>query len=280
MDYHADRFEDLSAMAYVDRQLAAVLPVAVDRESGLASSHGGLTFGGPVFRRDLRGEVALAAIDAMLDGLRAWGARELEVRLLPQFLLSYPSAETDYALWRRDFSLVRRDLSSVVPLAQRIDLNSSKKQAVAKAMKAGLTVGEGSMEAFHALLAEVLGWRHGVTPVHTCEELALLKDRFPEQILLRAVEQDGEMFAGVLVYRYPTAWHTQYMAASHDGRRLGALDLILSRLLDEAAEAGADWLSFGTSTTAEGRQLNKGLLWQKESFGARSVTHDFMRGTL
>jgi hypothetical protein len=216
----------------------------------------------------------------MLDGLRAWGARELEVRLLPQFLLSYPSAETDYALWRRDFSLVRRDLSSVVPLSQRIELNSSKKQAVAKAVKAGLTVGEGSMEAFHVLLAEVLGWRHGVTPVHTCEELALLQDRFPEQILLRTVEKDGEMLAGALVYRYPTSWHTQYMAASQDGRRLGALDLILSRLLDEAADAGAAWLSFGTSTTAQGRQLNKGLLWQKESFGARSVTHDFMRGAL
>jgi RimJ/RimL family protein N-acetyltransferase len=280
MDYHADRFEDLSAMAYVDGQLAAVLPVSIDRESGLASSHGGLTFGGPLFRKDLRGDVALGVLDAMLDGLRAWGARELEVRLLPQFLASYPSAEADYGLWRRGFTLARRDLSSIVPLAERIELNSSKKQAVAKAVKAGLAVGDRSIEAFHALLAEVLGWRHGVTPFHTCEELQLLRQRFPDEIVLRTVEQDGEMLAGVLVYRYPNAWHTQYMAASLDGRRVGALDLIVVQLIEEAAAAGVEWLSFGTSTTAQGRELNKGLLWQKESFGARSVTHDFMRGTL
>ena len=48
----------------------------------------------------------------------------------------------------------------------------------------------------------------------------------------------------------------------------------------EATDAGASWLSFGTSTTDNGRTLNEGLLWQKESFGARSVTHDFLRGTL
>jgi hypothetical protein len=280
MDYHSDRFEDSSAMAYVDGQLAAVMPVSIDRESGLATSHGGLTFGGPVFRKDSRGEVALGAIDAMLDALGAWGAGELEVRLLPQFLASYPSAETDYALWRRGFTLVRRDLSSILPLAGRFDLNSSKKQAVAKAAKAGLAVGEGSTAAFHALLAEVLGWRHGVTPVHTCEELQLLRDRFPGEMLLRTVEKDGETIAGVLVFRYPTAWHTQYMAASPEGRRVGALDLIVATLIDEAAAAGAAWFSFGTSTTGQGRELNEGLLWQKESFGARSVTHDFMRGTL
>lgn len=280
MDYHADRFEDLSAMAYVDGRLAAVLPASIDRETGIASSHGGLTFGGAVFRKDLRGELALEAVDAMLDALRAWGAKELEVRLLPQFLASYPSAEADYALWRRGFSLVRRDLSSVVPLAGSIGLNSSKKQAVAKALKAGLSVGEMSMKAFHDLLAEVLGWRHGVAPVHTCEELELLRSRFPDKLFLRTVEQDGQLLAGVLVYRYPTAWHTQYMAASQEGRNTGALDLIVASLIDEAREAGATRLSFGTSTTGQGRELNEGLLWQKESFGARSVTHDFMRGTL
>lgn len=280
MDYHSDRFADMSAMAYVDGQLAAVLPASFDGETGLASSHGGLTFGGVVFRQDLRGDVALQLIDVMLGGLRAWGARELEVRLLPAFLAAYPSAEVDYALWRRGFALVRRDLSSVAPLTGRLPLNSSKKQAIAKAEKAGLAVGEGSLAGFHALLAEVLGWRHGVIPVHSLDELELLRSRFPDEILLRTVERDGEMLAGVLAFRYPTAWHTQYMAASAEGRRLGALDLIVARLLDEAKADGAAWFSFGTSTTGQGRELNQGLLWQKESFGARSVTHDFLRGTL
>lgn len=279
MDYHADRFEDLSVMAYIEGQVAAVMPVSIDRETGLASSHGGLTFGGPVFHKDLRGEPALEAIDAMLDGLRSWGAKELEVRLIPQFLASYPSAESDFALWRRGFALVRRDLSSVLPLVHPLPLNGMRRRSVAKAEKAGLEA-SGSLGAFYRLLAAVLEARHGVAPVHTLDELELLQAAFPNRIMLRGVERDGEMLAGVLVYRYPTAWHTQYIAASDQGRTVGALDLLIAGLIDEARSEGATWLSFGTSTTAQGRQLNKGLLWQKESFGARSVTHDFMRGTL
>ena len=279
MDYHADRFADLSALALIDGQAAALLPASIDRATGLATSHGGLTFGGVVVRRDLRGDVAIGTVDALLDGLAEWGARQLEVRLLPHFLASYPSAEVDYALWRRGFAMTRRDLSSVLPLRDPLVLNSSKKQAIAKAVKAGLKVGGGTLAGFHALLGDVLG-RHGAVPVHRLDELEDLTRKFPRDILLRGVERDGVMLAGVLVFRYPTAWHTQYMAASDHGRKLGALDLIVASLIDEARGAGAAWLSFGTSTIDQGRSLNEGLLWQKESYGARSVTHDFMRGTL
>jgi hypothetical protein len=285
MDYHRERFDDMSLIARIDGRAAALLPASFDAERALATSHGGLTFGGVLLRRDLRGPVALEAIDAMLDALRGFGARELEVRLLPAFLADYPSGEVDYALWRRGFALVRRDLSTAIPLGRApfgrtTPFNSSKRQAIAKARKIGLEVGNGSLDRFHALLEQVLGERHGAPPVHSAADLKLLTGRFPEQILLRAAEQDGEMLAGVLVYRYPTAWHTQYMATSIDGRNRGALDLIIATLIDEAREAGAGWLSFGASTTNGGRDLNEGLLWQKESFGGRSVTHDFMRGTL
>ncbi len=280
MEYHADRFEDCSALAMVDGQVIAALPASIDRSSGHATSHGGLTFGGVVVKRDLRSEVAIAAVDALLDALRGWGAKALEVRVLPQFLANYPSADIDYALWRRGFALVRRDLSSALPLDEMLPLNTSKRQAVGKARKAGLTVGGGALRDFHRLLEGVLSERHGTNPVHTLAELEHLAAAFPDAIKLRAVERDGEMLAGVLVFKYATAWHTQYMAASDEGRKTGALDLIVTSLVDEARAAGAKWLSFGTSTTEAGRTLNEGLLWQKESFGARSVTHDFMRGTL
>lgn len=280
MDYHRDRFEDLSAIAFVDGQPAAALPASIDRETQVATSHGGLTFGGVVLAHELRGSVAIRVINAMLDAIKSWGAEELEVRMLPSFLASYPSGEVDYALWRRGFSLVRRDLSTIIPLAKALPLNTSKRQAVAKAQKAGLKVVAGSPVSFHALLSEVLGWRHSVTPVHSAEELRLLANRFPQQILVRTVERDGIMLAGVLVYCYPTAWHTQYMAASLEGRKVGALDLVIASVIDEAREAGAQWLSFGVSTTDSGREINEGLLWQKESFGGRAVAHDFLRGRL
>jgi hypothetical protein len=280
MDYHADRFPDFSAIAYKDGIPVALLPATMAEGSDHAVSHAGLTFGGFVLPRDARTEAALEAIDAILAALKSWGARQLTVKLMPQALCSYPSQDVDYALWRRGFELVRRDLSSILPLDGSIAPNTSKRQAIAKARKAGVEVGPGSLDRFHELLSEVLGWRHGVTPVHSLDELKLLTSRFAEQMLLRTAELGGETVAGVLAYRYPTAWHTQYMAASPEGRKCGALDLVIATLIDEARAAGARWFSFGTSTTDEGRNINDGLLWQKESFGGRAVTHDFVRGFL
>lgn len=280
MEYHADRFEDFSAIALVDGKVVALLPATINRATGVVASHGGLTFGGVVVTRDLRSEVAIGAVDALLNALREWGAITLEMRVLPQFLATYPSAEIDYALWCRGFTVTRRDLSSALPLMDALPFNSSKQQAVAKARKSGLSITEGSLAHFHGLLASVLDQRHGSVPVHRLSELQLLAALFPDHIMLRSVERDDEMLAGILVFKYPTAWHTQYMAASNDGRKLGALDLVIGCLLEEAREAGVKWLSFGTSTTEGGRNLNEGLLWQKESFGARSVTHDFISGTL
>lgn len=280
MDYHADRFPDFSAIAYADGKPAALLPATMAHGSGHAVSHAGLTFGGFVLPRDSRTEVTLQTVDAILEALKSWGARELTVKLMPAAFCTYPSQDVDYALWRRGFELVRRDLSTILPLGDAIPPNSSKRQAIAKANKAGLEVGPGDLAAFHELLAEVLGWRHGVTPVHSLDELRLLMGRFPDRIALKAAMLDGETLAGALTYRYPTAWHTQYLAASAEGRKCGALDLVIATLIDEAREAGAQWFSFGTSSADEGRTLNQGLLWQKESFGGRAVTHDFLRGAL
>lgn len=280
LEYHSNRFTDISAIAFADGKLSALLPASFDERSGRATSHGGLTFGGVVLPRNIRGEVALSLIDACLDSFRGWGATELLVKMLPSHFATYPAEEIDYALWRRNFVLVRRDLSSVIPLRDRLGFNSSKRQAVAKADKAGLIVESGSLAEFHSLLTSILKTRHGVDAIHSLAELELLSGRFPRQIFLRSTSRNGVMLAGALIYRYRTAWHTQYMATSDEGREIGALDKVIESAIGEAADFGADWFSFGISTTDEGRSLNEGLLWQKESFGARSVAHDFMWGRL
>lgn len=268
-------------MAYEDGKLLAILPATIDRSTGEAISHGGLTFGGLVVERRTRSDRSLAALDVILEALRSWGATSLSVRMMPSFLETYPSAELGYGLWLRGFKLTRRDLSSILPIKGRLKLNSSKKQAISKARKEGLVVSSDiAVKDFYPLLSEVLSDRHNTNPVHSAEELERLISIFPENIQLRSVQKQGEAIAGALVFRYPTAWHTQYLASSEAGRACGALDLIIGSLIEEAEGDGATWFSFGTSTTEAGRVINDGLLWQKESFGARAVTHDTLSGTL
>ena len=64
------------------------------------------------------------------------------------------------------------------------------------------------------------------------------------------------------------------------GRMQDALDMVIAETMNEARGAGATLLSFGTSTENGGQNLNQGLLWQKESYGARALVHDFLEGNL
>ena len=82
------------------------------------------------------------------------------------------------------------------------------------------------------------------------------------------------MLAGALVYDFGRTVHTQYLAASEEGRHLNALSLLLAELIG-GVYANRSYFSFGISTEHEGRVLNGGLVAQKERFGARAIVHDF-----
>ena len=280
IEYHGERFVDMSAVAYIDERPVAIIPAAFDPQTARVSSHPGLTFGGAVFVRDLRGDTAIGVIDAMLDSFRDWGATSCLVKLLPEAFASYPSAEAAYALWRKGFQLVRRDLSSLLPLDGSLPFNESKRQAIKKARKHGLVVSALDTDTYHDLLSQVLQAQHATQPVHSKAELALLHSRFPANILVRGAVFDGRLLAGTLVFNYGHVWHTQYLASSHEGRTLGALDLVIAETMNKARGAGATLVSFGASTENGGQNLNQGLLWQKESYGARALVHDFMEGVL
>ena len=77
--------------------------------------------------------------------------------------------------------------------------------------------------------------------------------------------------AGVVVYQSERA-HCQYIAASPDGRAMGALDLLFDHLLND--EYPDMFFDFGSSHEGGGRTINRGLIEQKEGFGARSVVHE------
>lgn len=280
LEYHADRFTDFSALAYLDGQPVALLPACIDVASGHVTSHAGLTFGGVVLARNLRGTEAIFLVNALLDSLKQWGASQLTVKLLPSVFSAYPSADVEYALWRRGFSLVRRDLSSVLPLLESLPFNHLKVRSIKKALKAGMRVGALPINTFHELLARVLKAQHGVAPVHSLAEMQLLAARFPERIFVRGITRNDELLAGTMIFNYGHVWHTQYLANSEAGRALGALDLVIQQVVEEARNRNVAYLSFGTSTESAGTVLNEGLLWQKESYGARSINHDFFTGTL
>ena len=129
-------------------------------------------------------------------------------------------------------------------------------------------------DSFIELENQVLAQYHGQKAVHTGAELALLHSRFPNEVLLYVAKHEGKIEAGTLLFVYDKVVHTQYMASSEYGRENGALDLVISTVMDEYRDS-KQYFDFGISTEEEGRILNNGLISQKEGFGGRSVMYDF-----
>jgi hypothetical protein len=272
MDYHADRFEDHSLIATYKGQPIAVFPANL--AAGVLWSHQGLSYGGWIMAARVGAADMLRIVEAQRDYLRTHGvASTIVYKAIPSIYAEQCAQEDLYALHRHDAVLVRRDIGAAVNLAHPIGTDANRRYNVRKALKAGIQVRPSDDWAgFHAVLSAALG-RHGATPTHSVAELMLLAARHPDNIALRIAVQEGRLLAGAVVFDTGRVVHTQYLASSTDGRRTGALDLVIETLKTDYAGARA-YLSFGISTEDAGRVLNEGLAEHKEAFGARGVVHD------
>ena len=125
-----------------------------------------------------------------------------------------------------------------------------------------------------AIEERLLGAKYDTRPVHTAAEIALLAERFPENIKLFTAHQAEEMLAGVIVYESNQVAHAQYIGATEQGREIGAQDVIINYLVDNYY-AQKPYFDFGISTEDEGRCVNLGLIENKQSYGARAIVYDF-----
>lgn len=272
MDYHADRFVDQSLVVERNGEVVAAFPANIQGRT--VTSHGGLTYAGLITTQALRAESTLAVFEQIGTHYRALGAERLIYKAVPHVFHAYPAEEDLYALHRLGAQLKRRDLSSVIALQETLHFTQGRQRAVNKARKAGIRLqASADLADFHTLLTDVLR-KHDTVPTHSLPELRLLQSRFPQHIVLHEARIEDDLLAGVLVYDFGRVVHTQYMAASEEGRHLDALSLLLAELIG-GIYANRAYFSFGISTEREGRVLNSGLIAQKEYFGARAVVHDF-----
>ena len=274
MDYHADRFEDYSLMVYYKSELYALLPA--NRVADTLYSHQGLTYGGLLMTSDSKTAVVRDAFVAMNNFLRQEGICRVIYKPIPWIYASLPSEEDLFALNNVCKAQVSsRDVATVVMLSHRLPLSELRRRCVKKAWKAGVEIREAQdCSVFWPLLEANLKRRYNARPVHSLEEITLLKSRFPQQIRLFVACKDGRVIGGTLLYICARTIKTQYISANEEGRRVGALDLLFTTLLDKCSENGMEYFDFGTSNRPENDDLNDSLIFQKEGFGGRAVCYD------
>lgn len=271
MDYHSDRFCDSSLMFYQNGKLYAVMPANIDGKT--LYSHQGLSYGGLLMTEKCTAAGVLALFTELCEWLKADGIEKVIYKAIPSIYCKCPSEEDLYALFRNGATLVARGISSTISLACQLKWRQNRRTALNKAKETGISVAESNdIRGFWNILESNLRQNHNVAPVHSADEMILLKNRFPDNIkLMAAFDKSGKMVGGILLYVTKHVTHSQYISASEEGKRDGAIDAIMDDILHRD---DTPYFDFGISTEQGGRFLNESLIFQKEGFGGRGVCYD------
>ena len=274
MDYHADRFHDHSLLFYRGERLMAVLPAHVEGDT--LYTHRGLTYGGLLMSEQLTISETMMLFRELNDMLRSEGLKHVCYKAIPWIYHRLSAEEDLYALYHEcKARIVARDYSTNIFLGANLRWERVRRRGVVRAERAGIHVEISNDYAdFWHVLADNLGTKYGVKPVHSLAEIELLHGRFPQNIVLYQAVREGQVLGGVVLYVTPQVVHAQYSSATPEGKSLGAIDAIYERIMHHDYK-DYPYFDFGRSTeNVDGSGLNETLVFQKEGFGARGLCYD------
>lgn len=275
MEYHSDKFQDFSLLIFDENQnLKAILPT--NRVNDIVFSHQGLTYGGLVLNQKTKMQEVIEITFNLLRFLYENGISTLNLKQLPSFYTKFPSEEMEYLSFILNAKLVRRDTLSVIAMHNDFLFTKGRIEGIRKGKENNLICKEEvSFESFwNEILIPNLEQKHGAKPVHSLDEITFLKSKFPNNIRQFNVYKENEIVAGTTIFESNSVVHSQYISGNSKKNELGSLDFLHNYLIHEVFPK-KDFFDFGISNENYGKNINHGLLFWKESFGARTVVQNF-----
>lgn len=277
MEYHRDQFEDFSLLIFdKNNNLKAILPAnIVDNK---IYTHQGLTYGGIAFLNSLKFTDFVCVFQEILSFLNCKNISDITVKELPWI---YSSNKNDYfksLINILEGEVIRSEISLAVDLSNRIGFSSSKRQSISMSKKNNLTILESDScsEFWNEILIPNLWEKFKEKPVHTLEEISMLKIKFPKGIRQFNVYKQEQIIAGVTIFASNEVAHSQYSSGKHEFNSLRGLDYLLDYLINDCFSNKA-YFSFGTSTSNEKSQINRGLFTWKQGFGSTPVSQNIYK---
>lgn len=276
MDYHSDRFNDCSLVAFSNGKIIAALPA--NRVDNTLYSHQGLTYGGWLIpTKHFTIIDMLELFDEMKHFLSSIGIKELIYKAVPHIYHSYPAEEENYAIYKHNGKLLETNVSTTIPLTHPFHFNNNYKNLANFAEKSGVEIVEShDYEGFWNILGTLLQEKYNVSPVHSIEEIKLLQSRFPKNIRLFTAIKDNTILAGSVIFDTGIVAHAQYIASTPEGREIGALPLLFKSLINKEFKNN-QYFDFGISNEEHGNYLNYGLVMQKCRMGGRAIVHNIYK---
>ena len=274
MEYHKERFRDYSLIVLDGQKWVAVLPANVVGNE--VFSHQGLTYGGLVYNEKIKLASIIGIFKSILLFLNDNKMKKIQVKLIPSIFHQKPADELNYTLFLAEARLIRRDSLAVIDLLNKNSLTKLRKRSIQKGISNDFVIKEvADFEPFwNEILIPNLAKKHQAKPVHSLQEIKKLKALFPKNIRQFNVYHDEIIVAGTTIFESENVVHCQYISGDEDKNELGGLDLLFQQLITEFFK-NKRFFDFGISNENQGRKLNNGLSYWKESFGASTIVQDF-----
>ena len=273
MEYHSDRFQDFSLLVFEEDKLVSILPA--NKVGDTVFSHQGLTYGGFVFDNKIKLGEVIAITKSVLEFLNSADITTFQLKLIPAIYTQFFSEEIEYALFLANAQLIRRDCLSVIDLTKPFSFTKSRLQCISRGGKNNLVIKEElNFDLFwNEILIPNLAKKHIAKPVHSLTEIIDLKQKFPKNIRHFNVYYEDRIVAGTTVFITDKVAHLQYISGDNTKNQLGSLDFLHNYLIN--AFEDKHYFDFGISNEEQGQKINAGLLFWKESFGAKTKVQDF-----
>lgn len=238
------------------------------------SSHTGLTYGGIIHKPNEYLEVIESVFKSLLEFLKKNNFFELRVKLPPFFYHDCYSTSQDFLFFLNKANIIKRDVNFVVEL-NNISLHKSKSKAQNNGTFSTLELKkENSFNDFwNLVLIPVLKSNYNSTPVHSLEEIKLLKEKFPTNIVQYNVYEGKNIVAGMTLFIAGKVVKSQYGVVTNSGKKYKALDFLYLELYKKYKALGYLYFDLGTTTTNDG--YNSGLTRYKEELGGNPVNLDY-----
>lgn len=278
IDYHGERFEDCSLLAFKGSRILGILPCEISGDS--ATSHRGLTFGGWLtpenhFDVGVMEEIMIKSIDFFENK----GVKKLTYKPVTNIYLSRSADEDKWVISQLGGKISDITLYWVGESAKlKKNMRPTIRHELGRDRHSNITISQSNdWNEFYEILARRLKEKYNSEPVHSHEEIIRLKNLFPLHILLYcAYSPEGEMLGGTIVYKSKTVIKTQYIATTERGRKEGIIPLILSRVCEDHPDS----LYIDMGSSMEGEVLNWSLALNKYLLGMRPIAGYTMELTL
>ncbi|URM38941.1 FemAB family protein [Flavobacterium anhuiense] len=277
MEYHKDRFEDFSLLVFEDEKLRAILPA--NKKENAIYSHQGLTYGGLIYLPKLKAEEVESILDEILLFLKENQVNTFYYKPVPNFYFSEGNAAMDFFLLKRGAILERKEMNLAVNLQAPLKISKSKMKHFRRIENLDLDIfEEENFDPFwEKILEPRLAEKFNVKPVHSKEEIAFLKSKFPKNIRQYSAYRNDEIIAGITIFETKNVVKSQYGATSKIGEEFRALDFLFINLIHKYKRKGKHFFDMGIVGEENELGYNQGLLAQKEELGCSVYNQDFYK---